>query len=206
MHLPKTSQDVATWKKFGLTSDRLLAVYTKYTDEWAKAFPGKLVCLHMSPSTPFTDRDEDEFAAQIAKYAIQWYPGRFAIQRNTLMGRKEMAARDGDPMFKYKGRLLVGYQTLAGFTNPARQGTIEMSVLNYVRANARYFELQQSDGRDIETCRKVTAAIDEAQKLGYEKYKQKLIAGGLYRTPDQDNWKELEMAMKARKDAKATND
>lgn len=203
MHLPKTPQDVETWNKAGLTSDRLLVVYRKYTDEWARAFPGRLVCLHMSPSTSFIDRDEDEFAAGIAKYAIERYPGRFALQRNTLMGRKEMAARAADPMFKYKDRLLVGYQSLAAFTNPQRQGTIEMSALNYERAGARYWELQDTDGRNIETCRKITAAIDEARKLGYERYKQKLIATGLYRTPDQDNWKELEKEMKARKDADA---
>jgi len=78
-----------------------------------------------------------------------------------------------------------------------------MSALNLVRADAKYWELWQGDGRDIETCRKATAAIDEARKLGYEKYKQKLIAGGLYRTPEQDNWQELQNEMKARKDAKA---
>jgi len=203
MHLPKTKEDVQTWKKFGLTSDRLLAVYKKYTDEWAEAFPGRLVCLHMSPSTPFDDRTEDEFAAEIAKYAIERYPGRFALQRNTLMGRREMPARDDDPMFKYKDRLLVGYQSLASISNPQRQGTIEMSALNFVHADAKYWELWEGDGRDIEICRKVTAAIEEARKLGYEKYKQKLIAAGLYRTPEQDNWKELQEQMKARKDAKA---
>jgi len=203
MHLPKTPEDVQTWKKLGLTSDRLLAVYRKFTDEWAQAFPGRLVCLHMSPSTPFTDRSEDEFAAEIARYAIERYPGRFALQRNTLMGRREMEARASDPMFKFKDQLLVGYQSLASFSNPPRQGTIEMAALNFVHADARYWELWEGDGRDPEICRKVTAAIAEARKLGYEKYKQKLIAAGLYRTRDQDNWPELQQQMKARKDAKS---
>ena len=99
---------------------------------------------------------------------------------------------------------MVGYQSLAAFFNPQRQGSIEMAALNFVRADAKYWELWQGDGRDTETCRKVTAAIEEARKLGYEKYKQKLIATGLYRTPDQDNWHELQEKMKAQKDAKAT--
>ncbi len=83
MHLPRSNQDVETWKRLGLTSDRLLAVYRKYLDEWEAAFPGRIVCLHMSPITPFSDRTEDEFVGEIARYAIERYPGRFALQRNT---------------------------------------------------------------------------------------------------------------------------
>lgn len=119
------------------------------------------------------------------------------------MGRREMQARATDPMFKYKDRVLVGYQSLAAFFNPQRQGSIEMATLNFVRADARYWELWEGDGRDAGTCRKITAAIEEARKLGYEKYKQKLIAAGLYRTPEQDNWPALEKELKARKAAKA---
>jgi len=203
MHLPRTAEDVETWKRLGLTSDRLLSVYKKYMDEWAKAFPGRFVCLQMSPSTVLPDRTADEFASQIVLYATDRYPGRFALQRDTLMGRHEMEARATDPMFKYRDRLVVGYQSLAAFFNPQRQGSIEMAALNFVRADAKYWELWQGDGRDIETCRKVTAAIEEARKLGYEKYKQTLIAAGLYRTPEQDNWQEVQQEMKARKDAKA---
>jgi hypothetical protein len=116
-----------------------------------------------------------------------------------------MEARASDPMFKYKDRLLIGYQSLAAFLNPQRQGSIEMSALNVVRADAKYWELWQGDGRDTETCRRITVAVEEARKLGYEKYKQKLIATGLYRTPEQDDWHEQQERLKVRKDAaKAT--
>jgi hypothetical protein len=202
MHLPKTGQDVETWKTFGLTGAKLLSVYNQYTDEWAAAFPGQYLCLHMSPSTSLPDLSADELAAAISAYAIERHPGKFALQRNTLMGRREMDARPGDPMFKYKDRLLVGYQSVSAFLHPERQGTIEMSALNFVHADAHYWELWHGDGRDTETCKKVAAAIEEARKLGYEKYKQKLIAAGLYRTPEQDTWKGLQAEKRTGKKAK----
>ena len=39
MHLPKTHEDLAKWKALGNYEEKLLDVYKKYTDEWAKAFP-----------------------------------------------------------------------------------------------------------------------------------------------------------------------
>jgi hypothetical protein len=202
MHLPRTAQDMEIWRKLGLTSDRLLAVYEKYMDEWAASFPGRFVCLHMSPSVLFADCTADEFACRIAQYAMEYHPGKFALQRDTLMGRREMEVRPTDPMFKYKDGLLIGYQSLSAFVYPQRQGSIEMSALNFVRARAQYWELWQGDGRDTGTCSKVATAMEEARKLGYEKYKQKLIAAGLFRTPEQDTWEGLQQEMKAGKDAK----
>jgi len=39
MHLPKTPEDRAKWSAMGDYGAKLLDVYKKYTDEWAKAFP-----------------------------------------------------------------------------------------------------------------------------------------------------------------------
>jgi hypothetical protein len=199
MHLPRSRQDVETWNKLGLTAGRLLAVYQKYMDEWAAAFPGRLVCLHVSPSTSL-DRSANEFAGDVALYGLQRHPRQLALQRDTLNGRKEPADKD-DPILKYKGRLANGYQSLASFHTPARQGSVEMSALNYVRADSLYWELWQGDGKDEELCARVSAAVDEARKLGYQRYKQKLVATGLYRTAEQDDWPELQQKMKEKKDA-----
>ena len=153
MHLPKGPDDMRQWKQLGLTGERLLEVYKKYMDEWAAAFPGRLVCLHMSNSAPLPDRSPDQFAEQIVLYALEKHPRQFALQSNGLNGRKETEARPGNPILKYKDRLLNGYQSFASFlTTPQRQGSIEMAVLNFVRADAEYWELWKADGADAATC------------------------------------------------------
>ena len=203
MHLPKGKEDMRKWKEFGLTGARLLDVYKKYLDEWAAAFPGRLVCLHMSNSAPLPDRSTDEFAEQIVLYGLEKHARQFALQSNGLNGRKETEARPGNPILKYKDRLLNGYQSFASFlTTPQRQGSIEMAVLNFVRADAEYWELWQADGSDPATCAKINAALEEARKLGYEAYKQKLIRTGLYRRAENDPWPELREKMRAEKDAR----
>jgi hypothetical protein len=131
---------------------------------------------------------------------LERHPRQLALQRNTLNGRKETGGPD-DPILKYKGRLANGYQSLASFRTPDRQGSIEMSTLNFVRADSLYWELWQGDGKDAQLSARVWAAVEEARKLGYERYKQKLVAAGLYRTADQDKWPELQQKMKDRKDA-----
>ncbi|PYV68407.1 MAG: hypothetical protein DMG97_24870, partial [Acidobacteria bacterium] len=48
MHLPKTPADRAKWQEMGDYGTKLLDVYKKYTDEWAKAFPKQQISLHLS--------------------------------------------------------------------------------------------------------------------------------------------------------------
>jgi len=77
-----------------------------------------------------------------------------------------------------------------------------MAVLNFVRADAEYWELWKSDGTDAKTCARIAAALEEARKLGYAQYKQKLIRAGVYRTADQDEWPLVRERIRAEKDAK----
>lgn len=203
MHLPKGREDMRKWAALGLTGDRLFEVYRKFMDEWAGAFPRQLVCLHMSNSAPLPDLSPDEFAERIVLYGLARHPRQFALQSNALNGRKETAARPGNPILKHKDKLLNGYQSLASFrTTPERQGSIEMAVLNFVRADAEYWELWTGDGNDAATCAKIDAALREARKLGYEAYKQKLIREGGYRRAEDDRWPELQEKMRAAKDAR----
>jgi len=202
MHLPPRPEDMETWKRFGLSAEKLLGVYQKYLDEWACAFPRQVVCLHVSKSTDLEGASKNEFAERIIRYGLEKYPRRFAIQSNGLNGRKEAPAASDDPLLCYSDRLLNGFQSFAGFAStPQRQGGVEMAVLNYVRGNAEYWELWQADGLSTETCRQIQAALDEATSLGYEAYRKKLIATGQYRRAEDDPWPRLREEMRRRKDA-----
>ena len=189
MHLPKSPEDMKQWAKVGFTTDKLLRVYCQYMDEWAAAFPRQLICLHMSKTTNLSDMSDHEFVERIVRYGLEKHPRQFALQNNGLNGRRENRDDPDHPLYKFKDRLLNGYQSVASFTTtPERQGSIEMSTLNFVRADAEYWELWEADGMSSETCRKVQAAVDEARGLGYDAYKKKLIETGRYRGEADDHW------------------
>ena len=59
-------------------------------------------------------------------------------------------------------------------------GSIEMAVLNVVHAQGEYWELWRGDGINAQTTAAIANAWEEANKLGYNAYKEKLIAEGRY--------------------------
>jgi hypothetical protein len=187
MHLPKKPEDRAKWNAMGDCEAKLLEVYKKYTDEWAKAFPKQAISLHLSqvldlPST---------FFERIVDYGVNKYPERFTIQNCQLTGRKEdTGLQSYDLIQKYHDRAHHGFQSVAGFSHSGeRMGSIQMAVLNVVHAKGEYWELWHGDGLNVEISGAVDKAWQEARKLGYEAYKKKLIAEGSYRQRSDDHYR-----------------
>src|SRR5205809_845464 len=187
MHLPKRPEDRAKWQAMGNYEDKLLKVYSKYTDEWAKAFPHQQISLHLSkvlnlPST---------FNERVIEYGLSKYPQLFTIQNCQLTGRKEDTGKMSyDLVMKYRDSLHHGFQSLAGFSHGGeRMGSIQMAVLNVVHADGEYWELWHDDGLSAETSGAVAKAWDEAKRLGYDAYKKRLMSEGSYRLWEQDNYR-----------------
>lgn len=178
MHLPKTPEDRAKWSAMGDYGAKLLEVYKKYTDEWAKAFPKQQVTLHLSQVLYLPS----SFFERIIDYGVSKYPERFTIQNCQLTGRREdTGTLSYDLIQKFQDRAHHGFQSLAGFSHGGqRMGSIEMAVLNVVHAKGEYWELWRGDGINIETTAAIANAWEEARKLGYDAYKEKLIAEGRY--------------------------
>lgn len=187
MHLPKSPADRAKWKQTADYGAKLLDVYKKYTDEWAKAFPKQAISLHLSQVLDLPP----SFFESIIDYGVNKYPERFTIQSCQLSGRKEdTGLQSYDLIQKYRDRAHHGFQSVAGFSHGGeRMGSIEMAALNIVHANGEYWELWHVDGRSL----KISAAVDktwqEAKQLGYEAYKKKLIAEGSYRQKSDDHYR-----------------
>ena len=135
MHLPKTREDLAKWKAFGNYEEKLLEVYKKYTDEWAKAFPRQEISLHVSKVLDLPP----EFCERIIDYGLSKYRPRFTIQNCQLTGRREdTGMMTYDLIQKYRDRAHHGFQSLAGLSYPnERMGSIEMAALNMVHARGR---------------------------------------------------------------------
>ena len=179
MHLPKTPE----WKAMGDYGAKLLGVYKKYTDEWAKAFPKQQVTLHLSQvlDLPLS------FFERIIEYGVSKYPERFTIQNCQLTGRREDTGKlSYDLVQEYQDRAHHGFQSVAGFSHGGeRMGSIEMAVLNVVHAKGEYWELWRGDGINTETTAAIANAWEEAKRLGYDGYKKKLISEGTYRADDR---------------------
>jgi Beta-galactosidase len=179
MHLPKTRSDLARWQSLGDYEAKLLDVYKKFTDEWAAAFPQQEVSLHLSKVLDLPP----SFCERIIDYGLSRYPERFTIQNCQLTGRKEdTGMMTYDLVQKYRDRAHHGFQSLAGLSQPnERMGSIEMASLNVVHAGGEYWELWHGDGSSVETSAAVSKAWQEARRLGYDGYKEKLISDGKYR-------------------------
>ena len=179
MHLPKTREDLAKWAALGNYQEKLLDVYKKYTDEWARAFPKQEISLHVSKVLDLPP----EFFERIVDYGLSKYPERFTIQNCQLTGRREdTGMMSYDLVQKYRDRAHHGFQSLARLSRPnERMGSIEMAVLNMVHAQGEYWELWHGDGMSVEASTAVARAWEEARRVGYDAYKKKLISEGKYR-------------------------
>jgi glycosyl hydrolase family 42 (putative beta-galactosidase) len=178
MHLPKDPEDRGKWSTMGDYGPKLLSVYKKYTDEWAKAFPRQQVTLHLSQVLNLPP----SFFDSVIDYGLSKYPERFTIQNCQLTGRKEDTGRlSYDLIQKYQDRAHRGFQSVAGFSRGGeRMGSIEMAVLNVVHGNGEYWELWHGDGMNPQTSAAIESAWQEGKKLGYEAYKEKLVSEGRY--------------------------
>jgi len=187
MHLPKTREDLAKWKALGNYEEKLLDVYKKYTDVWAKAFPRQEISLHLSKVLDLPP----EFCERVIDYGLGKYPDRFSIQNCQLTGRREdTGMMTYDLVQKYRDRAHHGFQSLASLGRGGeRMGSIELAVLNVVHAKGEYWELWHDDGLSVETSAAVARAWEEGRRLGYDAYKNKLISEGEYRTREEDHYR-----------------
>jgi len=178
MHLPKRGGDGAKWRAMGDYESKLLDVYKKYTDEWGNAFPHQAISLHVSKVLDLPP----SFCEHVIDYGVSKYPERFTIQNCQLNGRRENTGMTSyDVVQKYRDKVHHGFQSVGTFRDSARMGSVEMAALNVVHAKGEYWELWHGDGVSMETSTAVSAAWDEAKRLGYDAYKEKLVSGGKYR-------------------------
>jgi hypothetical protein len=187
MHLPKRGEDLGKWKALGNYEEKLLEVYKKYTDEWAKAFPRQEISLHVSKVLDLPP----QFCEQTIDYGLSKYPTRFSIQNCQLTGRREdTGTMTYDLVLKYRDRAHHGFQSLASLSRGGpRMGSIELAVLNVIHGEGEYWELWRGDGLSLETATAVAKAWEEGKRLGYDAYKNKLISEGKYRTRDEDHYR-----------------
>jgi hypothetical protein len=145
MHLPKYSpENRAVLEKAGYTKDKIVHAWKKVIDGYAEAFPDKSLALNLS--IPFKN---DGAMEEIIEYGIKKLGNRICIQDNQLSDHHEKAVTYKTIEKLSKRGVNVGFQMLdSAVDKPKRQGSLEVSVEQGLKAGAQYFEIYQSEIKD----------------------------------------------------------
>jgi len=181
-HLPHQKADRGQWAEHERYTEKIGTAWEAGIDHFATIFPGKQLVLEAS-SWPIGD---STLGSAVIDYGATTHPERFTIQINQLIGRYDMLQNNSyrkllDFKVKHGDSLNIGIQNLKGWEySVARevQGSMEMSVYNYVQSGAEYWELWYGDGQNVTTCENLTALISEVRVLGLEAYRDKLEERG----------------------------
>ena len=113
MHLPKTPEDRAKWSAMGDYGAKLLDVYKKYTDEWAKAFPKQQVTLHLSQ---VLDLPPSFFEARHRLWVKQISGALHHSELSAYGTQRRYRHAKLRPCSKIPDRAHHGFQSVAGFS------------------------------------------------------------------------------------------
>lgn len=177
-HLPRSKQDHKRWQGLEGFPQRLEQAWTNGIDRFSSLFPAQILVLEAS-SYPLGLR---ELGDSIVHHGATRYPGRFAVQINQLTGRFDQKRRPTyrkllDYRSRYGEDIAIGLQNLKGWSFPAaarKQGSIEMSVYNFVQAGGEYWELWFGDGKEPATCEALRGALKKARKKDLAAYRYQL--------------------------------
>lgn len=186
-HLPHQKDDREKWGQLEGYPEKIETAWKYAIDQFAKLFPDKQLVLEAS-SWPIGMKD---IGSAVIDYGATEYSYRFTIQINQMVGRFDMRNSESyqkllDFKDKYGVMINIGIQNLRGWEYPAgreAQGSMKMSVYNYLQSGADYWELWWGDGQNIATCEKLTSMISEAKALRLAGYRDKLKKEGEYYPP-----------------------
>jgi len=184
-HLPrKSAEEVAQWEADSPDyKEKIKDFWIEIIDFMAALLPDKRISLSASSNPVF---GMEQQANAIIEYGIAHYPGQFMIQINQLDGKSDQRtfyafAR----LMTSKDRITVGIQSVASVGSAMSgknmdQGSLEMSVYNFLQSGASYWELWDNDGSDASVCKAITDQVRFAKGLGLQGYKTWLVSKGEY--------------------------
>jgi len=180
MHLPRTKIDMEKWENYPNYQNEIEQAWIDFLDHFATLFPQQQITLALAVPLPGMKWHVE----QIINHGIDNYPERFTLESAQLHGRNDNTKISSyQLLMEYQNWTNNGFQNLAGWQYPRstkRQGSMEMTILNYIRADAEYMELWYGDGANIQTCEKLNEIYTRALNMGHDEFKNELIEQGLY--------------------------
>ena len=189
MHMPGGPENMKRWVTAGLTREVCLENWKHYIDLYARVFPKKKLLLTLSNSYD----GYNDMALKIATYAVDKHSDQIVLMNMQLHGRYEYLYADNPQdgaLVKFRDVVPAAWETVGSFYfQQVRQGSVEMTVFNMLKARPLYIQLWNRDayydptlaGRILDT---YAAFKDTAQ----DKLREKMIAGGFYHDPAKDVW------------------
>jgi len=178
----RQQEEIEQAKKFNITPDNVLQYWKKYIDLYMQAFPSTVCKLHIAEMF----RNDRTVLDRVVAYGAERYPGRFQIQTNKLNGKGDQNGQhEYDLIMQYSSKITVGFQMLASFKDRERQGSMLMTLVNGVRAQAKYYELWFGDATDQKTSKVFYDLWQEGKNLGWEKLLERAKEEGDYTASGQ---------------------
>lgn len=181
-----TEEEKQQAREFGITSENVLAYWRRYIDLFIQAFPNTMCTLHIAE----VFQNDPTVLDRIVAYGADKYPERFQIQTDKLDGRKDQTGQhEYDLVRKYSSKISVGFQMVATFKDKQRQGSMLMTLMNGIRANAKYYELWTGDAVDPQISKSFYDLWQEGKLVGWEKLMERAKASGEYKTLQEDKYR-----------------
>lgn len=198
-HLAKRAEDMIKWIKYDDFRGKIRDAWIETIKKYASVLRHQRFILEAS-STPVVGMKKE--AIEVIEFGVKNYPNRFTLQTDQLNGRgNQITAPPYKRIMDYRNKIYVGFQNVAFLGNgeQKRQGTFEMTVFNYVQAEAHYLELWFGDGQNQSTSKKLRDMINKAKQMGLAKYKKLLIEEGKYKDQPDNYWKKSVKFKKAKR-------
>jgi hypothetical protein len=183
-HLPKSAEDRRRWQSLAGFPGKLEQAWKTGIDRFAELFPNQYLVLEAS-SYPVGLK---QLGDAVVGHGATQHAGRFAVQINQLSGKRDQRMQ---PSYRkllvykqqYGSNILIGLQNVKGWGGEKlrqQQGSLAMTAYNFVQAGGDYWELWYHDGNSREICEELHNLLQDAAKLGFQGFKQKLINQGNY--------------------------
>lgn len=178
----RDKEEIEQAKKFNITPDNVIEYWKKYIDLYMRAFPSTMCKLHIAEML----RNDRTVLDKVVAYGVERYPQKFQIQTNKLNGKGDQSGQhEYDLIMQYSSKITVGFQMLASFKDSQRQGSMLMTLVNGVRARAKYYELWFGDATDQKASKVFYELWQEGKEAGWEKLLERAKEEGDYTNGNQ---------------------
>lgn len=172
-------------KEYDINAESVTAYWKRYIDLYAQAFPNTSCTMHIAEIF----RTAPNVLNEVVAYGAERYPDQFQIQTDKLHGRTDQSGQhEYELIRKYSSKIKVGFQMVATFRDKERQGSMLMTLMNGLRADARYYELWIGDAVDPNISKPFYDLWQEGKQLGWEDLMDRAKAQGEYKTLREDNY------------------
>ncbi len=187
-----SSRDLQRWDELGRTDEVIFNNWKHWIDLYASLFSDKQIILTLGPMYGEGKRI-GYLMDELAQYAVDKYGDRVVLQHMSLHGRfdglgicweHDNLDKCADCQIRNRDRVSSGFETLGSFVNqPARQGNVEMTVYNALKANPLYIQLWHIDAfsaEGVEIARQIEELYQKYNNFTLEEIKDDLEKQGKY--------------------------